>query len=53
VYKLADRDAPDRTAKLFYPAVGFRDCVQAVVVTREAGLFLSHAHDLESRNRAA
>ena len=53
VYRLADRHAPDRNAKLFYPPTGFPDCVQAVRVTRERALYLSHAHDLEARNRAA
>jgi len=52
-YRLADLKAPDRSAKLFYPPIGFRDCVEAVNVTREVALFLSHAHDLEARNRAA
>lgn len=53
LYRLADRDGADRSAKLLYPAVGFRNCVEAVGVTRDVGLFLSHAHDLEARNRAA
>lgn len=52
-YRLADRNAPDRNAKLFYPQTGFPDCIQAVNVTREVALYLSHAHELEARNRAA
>jgi hypothetical protein len=52
-YRLAKLDAPDRNAKLFYPKTGFADCVQAVKVTRDIALFLSHAHDLEARNNAA
>lgn len=53
IYRLADRHAADRSAKLFHPKVGFPNCVQAVRVTRELGLLLSHAHDLAARNRAA
>lgn len=53
IYRLADPKAPDRDAKLFHPPIGFRDCVEAVNVTKEVGGFLSHAHDLEARNRAA
>lgn len=53
IYRLADRDAPDRHAKLFYPPAGFRDCVEAVNVTKDIGLYLSHAHDLQARNREA
>ena len=52
-YRLAERNAPGRDAKLFYPQSGFPDCVRAVNVTRETALYLSHAHDLEARNRAA
>jgi len=50
-YRLADRNAPDRNTKLFYPQTGFPDCTQAVRVTRDIALYLSHAHDLEARNR--
>jgi hypothetical protein len=53
IYRLGNVDAPDRDAKLFYPPVGFRDCIEAVNVTLDAGLYLSHAHDLHARNRAA
>ena len=51
LYRLADRIALDRSAKLFYPVTGFRNCVEAVNITGEVALYLSHAHDLESRNR--
>lgn len=50
LYRLKDRNAPDRAAKLFYPKTGFRTCVEAVGITRMAGLYLSHAHDLIARN---
>lgn len=50
MYRLSDRSAPDRAAKLFYPKTGFKTCVEAVRITRKAGLYLSHAHDLEARN---
>lgn len=53
LYRFADRSAPYRSAKLFYPETGFQNCVEAVNVTREVALYLSHAHDLESRNRAS
>jgi hypothetical protein len=52
MYRLASKTALDRDAKLFFPKVGFRDCVQAVGVTMESALFLSYAHDLVSRNRS-
>jgi hypothetical protein len=51
-YRFADRNAPDRSAKLFHPKAGFRDCVEAVRVTRDAALLLSYGHDLAARNRA-
>lgn len=50
LYRLSDRSAPDRAAKLFYPKAGFKTCVEAVGTTRKAGLYLSHAHDLVARN---
>lgn len=50
LYRLSDRSAPDRTAKLIYPKTGFKTCVEAVGITREVGLYLSYAHDLEARN---
>lgn len=53
IYRLSKADAPDRSAKLFYPPAGFRNCVEAVNVTKDIGLYLSHAHDLQARNRAA
>ena len=53
IYRLAGRDAPDRDAKLFFPKVGFRDCVEAVGTTLQSALFLSYSHDLVSRNRDA
>ena len=52
-YRLAEAGAPDRSAKLFYPPTSFRNCVEAVNVTKDIGLYLSHAHDLRARNRAA
>lgn len=52
IYRLADQYAPDRSASLFFPKVGFRDCVEAVGVTKNASLFLSYAHDLTARNAA-
>jgi hypothetical protein len=52
-YRFAERQAPDRSTRLFHPRTGFRDCVQAVTITREIGLYLSHAHDLVARNRPA
>lgn len=48
--RLVDRDAPDRNAKFFYPKIGFQDCAQAVEITLDASLALSHAHDLDARN---
>ena len=53
IYRLADANAPDRNAKLFYPPIGFRDCVEAVSETVDIALYLSHAHDLQARNRAS
>lgn len=53
IYRMANPNSPDRYAKLFYPPTAFKDCVQAVNVTHDIGLYLSHAHDLEARNRAA
>jgi hypothetical protein len=53
IYHFADRNAPDRRAKLFFPKVGFRDCIEAVGVTKRAADILSYAHDLQSRNRKA
>ncbi len=50
LYRLSDRCAPDRAAKLIYPKTGFKTCIEAVGVTRKVGLYLSHAHDLEARN---
>jgi len=50
LYRLSDRNAPDRVAKLLYPKAGFKTCVEAVGITRKVGLYLSHAHDLEARN---
>jgi len=50
LYRLSDRNAPDRAAKLFYPKTGFKTCIEAVQTTRKVGLYLSHAHDLEARN---
>lgn len=50
VYRLGDRNATDRAAKLLYPKIGFRTCVEAVNITRNAGLYLSHAHDIDARN---
>lgn len=50
LYRLSDRSAPDRAAKLFHPKTGFRTCVEAVGITKKIGLYLSHAHDLEARN---
>lgn len=50
LYRLADQHAPDRSAKLFFPQVGFRDCVEAVGATKKASMFLSYAHDLAARN---
>lgn len=53
LYQLAHRDAPDRSAKLFFPKTGFRDCVQAVGVTFQSARYLSYAHDFLSRNMNA
>ena len=53
IYRLATASAPDRNAKLFFPPTGFCDCVEAVNVTKDVGLYLSHAHDLQARSRAA
>lgn len=53
LYRLAPLGALDRDAKLFHPRCGFHTCVEAVGTTRVAALFLSHAHDLELRQRAS
>ncbi|MCC6144358.1 MAG: hypothetical protein IT368_11180 [Candidatus Hydrogenedentes bacterium] len=53
LYKLADINAMDRGAKLFYPAVGFSNSVEAVGITRAAALHLSYLHGCESRDHKA
>jgi hypothetical protein len=50
-YQLADLHAADREAKLFFPAVGFATCVEAVGVTAKHAAMLSYAHELEARRR--
>lgn len=50
-YRLKPLMALDRAVKFFYPKTGFLDCVEAVGVTRELALFLSHAHDMSARYR--
>ncbi len=51
LYRLADRNAPDRDAKLFFPKVGFRTCVEAVGKTKLHGGMLSYAHEVEALRR--
>ncbi|MBI4005049.1 MAG: hypothetical protein HY356_00160 [Gammaproteobacteria bacterium] len=53
LYRFSEHNAPDRDAKLFYPTIGFRDCVEAVNVTKNSALYLSHIHDLKARDRTA
>jgi hypothetical protein len=53
LYRLAELDAPDRGAKLFFPKTGFPNCVEAVGKTKLAALILSYAHEVEARRREA
>jgi hypothetical protein len=52
IYRPAKQNAADRSAKLFFPKFGFHDCTEAVVVTKDASMYLSYAHDLVARTSA-